>query len=76
MTTLDNALDAAMQLSSEQKQMLIEIMWRRQIDERREEIAANAREVISRFHAGNLKPEPVDNLIERLHASLDEADDK
>lgn len=76
MTTLDNALDAAMQLSSEQKQMLIEIMWRRQIDERREEIAANAREAISAFHTGNLKPEPVEDLIERLHASLDEADDK
>jgi len=76
MTTLDKALDAVMQLSSEQKQMLIEILWRRQIDERREEIAANAREAISAFHAGNLRPEPVEDIIERLHASLDEADDE
>ncbi len=76
MTTLDNALDAVMQLSSEQKQMLIEILWRRQIDERRDEIAANAREAISAFHAGTLEPEPVEDLIERLHVSLDQPDDK
>jgi len=76
MTTLDTALDAVMQLSSDQKQMLIEILWRRQIDERREEIAEHAREAISAFHAGASKPEPVEDLLERLHASLDRPDDE
>jgi hypothetical protein len=76
MTTLDHALDAVMQLSSEQKQMLIEILWRRQIDERREEIAEHARGAISAFHAGNLKPEPVEDLLGRLHASVDKSDDE
>ena len=75
MTTLDNALDAVMQLSTEQKQMLIEILWRRQIDERREEIAESAREAISDFHAGTLKPVPVEDLFGRLHASLDRPDE-
>ena len=76
MTALDNALDAVMQLSSEQKQMLIEIVWRRQIEERRKEIAERAREAISAFHAGALKPVPVEDLLEWLHASLDRSDDE
>ncbi len=62
MTTLDRALDAAMELSFEQKQMLIEILWKRQRDERREEIAANAREAIQAFHAGELKAETIDEM--------------
>jgi hypothetical protein len=53
MTTLDQALDAAMQLSYPQKQMLIEILWKRQIDERREEMAANARGQSGRFRPEN-----------------------
>ena len=76
MVTLDKALDEVMQLSGEQKQMLIEILWRRQIDERREEIAANAREAVSAFHAGSLNPETVEDLLERLHSSLDQSDDE
>jgi hypothetical protein len=76
MTTLDHALDTAMQLSNEQKQMLVEILWRRQIDERREEIAASAREAINAFHAGSIKHEPVEDLLQRLHASLDNAGDE
>ena len=74
MATLDQALDAAMQLSYPQKQMLIEILWRRQIDERREEIAANAREAIRAFHAGELKAETIDDLLARLHASVGDGD--
>ncbi len=69
MTTLDQALDTAMKLSHEQKQMLIEILWKRQIEERRDEIAANAREAIRAFHAGELKTETMDELLTRLHAS-------
>ena len=76
MITLDQALDAAMQLSPEQKQMLIEILWRRQLDERRDEIAANAREAIRAFHAGELRSESIDDLLARLHASIQDQNDK
>jgi hypothetical protein len=69
MTTLDQALDTAMKLSHEQKQMLIEILWKRQIEERRDEIAANAREAIQAFHTGELKTETIDELLARLNAS-------
>lgn len=75
MTTLDQALDTAMQLSYEQKQTLIEILWRRQIEARREEIAANAREALRAFHAGELKTETADELLARLHASMGHHDE-
>jgi len=70
MTTLDCALDVITQLSFDQRQMLIDILHRRQAEERREEIAANAREAIRTFHAGELKTETAEELISRLHASV------
>jgi len=69
MTTLNCALDVITQLSFEQRQMLIDILQRRQAEERREEIAANAREAIRAFHAGELKNETAEELISRLHAT-------
>jgi hypothetical protein len=66
MMTLDKALDAAMQLSATEKEMLVEILWRRQIEERREEIRLNAQEAIAAFHAGELREETIEELIGRL----------
>jgi len=76
MITLDQALDAAMQLSPGEQDMLIDILHKRQIEMRREEIAADAREAIRAFQAGELKPEFADNLIVRLHASYAKQDDE
>jgi len=76
MTTLDQVLDTAMQLPYEQKQMLIDILWKRQLEARREEIAVNAREAVKAFHAGELKTESVDELLTRLHDSVKEQDDE
>jgi hypothetical protein len=47
----------------------------RQVEARRDEIAQYAREAIRAFHAGELRTETVEELINRLHASLDMADD-
>lgn len=74
MITLDQALDTAMQLPFEQKQMLIEILWKRQVEARRDEIAENAREAITAFHAGELKMESIDELLARLHDSIKDQD--
>ena len=49
MITLDQALDVVMQLEYEQKELLLDILRKRQIEERREEIAQNAREAIQAF---------------------------
>jgi len=71
MVTLDQALDTVMQLSNEEREMLIEILRRRRIEEQREEIAASAHEAIEAFHAGKLKAETVEELLLRLHASVE-----
>jgi hypothetical protein len=76
MITLDQALDIIMQLEYEQKEMLLDILRKRQIEERREEIAQNAEEAIRAFQAGELKTETAEDLINRLHASLETRGDE
>ena len=76
MITLDQALDAAMQLSLTEQDILIEILRKREIEMRREEIAADAREAIRAFQAGELKPESADDLLVRLRASFAKQDDE
>ena len=53
--TLDLAIDTALQLPSEQREMLIDILRNRQIEARRQEIAAEARKSIAAFREGKLK---------------------
>ncbi len=74
MVTIDYCLDMVMQLTSEEQDMLIEIVKKRQIELRRKEIAISAREAIAEYRAGKTKPESAEELIRRLHFSLqDEA---
>jgi len=70
--TLDQALDTVMQLPFEQQEMLLDIIHRRHIESRRQEIAQDAQEAIDAFHAGKLKPQPVEEIIAELRQSLDE----
>ncbi|MCL4300028.1 MAG: hypothetical protein KJ077_30120 [Anaerolineae bacterium] len=71
--TLDQALDTVMQLSLEQQEMLLDIIHRRHIENRRREITQDAHEAIAAFHAGKLRPQPVEEIIAELRQSLDEA---
>ena len=70
MVTLDQALDAVNQLSAEQQEMLADILRRRQIEERRKEIARSGREAIRAFHAGELQPQSADQVIGELRGAL------
>ncbi|OQW99702.1 MAG: hypothetical protein BWK80_62615 [Desulfobacteraceae bacterium IS3] len=63
---MDHALDVVMRLSYEQRQMLIDILSKRQTEERREEPPENARESVKSFHAGELKTESSDELTAKL----------
>ena len=76
MATLDQALDIVMQLEAKQREMLIAIVQRREIQARREEIARDADKSIAAFHAGELKPEPVEDIIAQLRQSLSEPDEE
>lgn len=69
--TLDYALDIVMQLSSEQREMLVDIVRRREIEARREEIAREAEEAIAAFRRGELKAISVQEAIRQLHAAAD-----
>ena len=70
MMTLDQTLDAVNELPAEQREMLAEILRKRLIEERRNEIAASARESIKAFQSGELKPQSADEVIADLRASL------
>ncbi len=70
MVTLEQALDIVMQLPLQQREMLIDIIHKRHIESRREEIARDAREAISAFHAGKLKAQPVGEIISELRQSI------
>ena len=76
MPTLDQALDTVMQLKPKQREMLIAIVQRREIQARREEIARDANKSIAAFHAGELKPQPVEDIIAELRQSLSETDEE
>ncbi len=70
--TLDQAIDAVMQLPPEQQDMLIDIVQHRRAENRRKEIARSAREAIAAYRAGELKPQSVPDIIAELRQSLDE----
>ena len=71
MVTLEQALDIVMQLPLAQREMLIDIIHKRHIESRREEIAHDAREAMAAFHAGKLKPQPVEEIILELRQLID-----
>lgn len=71
MPTLDQILETAMQLPLEQQEMLIEIPRHRHIEQRREEIARDARESLQLLHEGKVKPKPLKETIIELRQSLD-----
>ena len=66
MTNFEQTLSTVMQLPFEQRQILINIVIHRDNDQRRREIAKEAREAISDFHAGELKPQSAKDIIAKL----------
>ena len=72
MVTLEEALMTVNQLSIEQREMLLEIVKNQMIEARREEIAQNAKEAIAAFHRGELKPQPLEDIISELEETLTE----
>ena len=68
--TLDQAVDAAMQLTLEQRAMLLDILHGRQIEARRNEITQDAHESIALFHSENLSVQTAEEAIEELCKTL------
>ena len=72
MTTLDQILDGVMELPEDQQDMLIDIVRHRRIEAQRKHIAEAASESLALFHSGQLKPQPVEDIIEKLRYGLSE----
>lgn len=70
MTTLEQALNTVSELSIEQQEMLIQIVQNRLIENRRQEIAEDAKQAISSFHKGELKTQTADEVIAELQEAL------
>lgn len=71
MLKFEQILDNVMQLPLEQREMLINILLHRHVEQRREEIAQSAKEAISHFRAGKLKPQTASSIISELRSTLD-----
>ena len=70
--TLDQVLDSAMQLSSDDQEMLLEIVRRRLVEERRSRMAQDAHESIRLYRAGELVPSSAEDIIRVLNEDIDE----
>lgn len=69
MITLDSVLDKVMQLSSYERQILVDLLYKRVIEERRDEIALEIRDAKSLYNSRSLKTISADQAISKLHQS-------
>ena len=72
MMTFDQTLDSVMQLPFEQREKLIGIIQHRNNENRRHEIAKEAREALADFKVGKFKSQSVQDIITELRHSLNE----
>ncbi len=63
---LQQALDYVESLSSEEQDLLIEIIQKRRIEQRRKEIAANAKQTLKAVELGTAKRGTITDLMEDL----------
>ncbi len=68
MTTINHALDTIMQLDFYTREMLLEILQKRQIEERRKEIAHNVKTAKAAYRKGVSKPSTAHEMIDTLNA--------
>jgi hypothetical protein len=68
MVTIDSTLDAIMQLDYASREMVLEILKKRQIEARRDEIAKNAKKSLKEYRAGQTKPMTAKEVIDRLNS--------
>ena len=67
MVTINQTLDAIMQLDVSSREMLLEILQKRQIDERRRAIGRNGKQARAAFKSGKILPATAENVIRSLN---------
>jgi stalled ribosome alternative rescue factor ArfA len=67
MVTVDKILDEITALDENSRTLLLDILFKRQIETRRKEIASNARKAKKEAANGNLTPMSASEIIQRLN---------
>ena len=67
MTTIDSMLDDIMRLDFESREMLLEILKKRQIEAQRDEIAKDAKRDLKDYRSGKFKSQTAEEVIEELN---------
>ena len=68
MVTIDSTLEDIMQLDYGSREMLLEILQKRQIEARRSEIAKTAKQTLKEYHSGAILPVAADEVVKKLNA--------
>jgi len=71
MHSLDQVVETALQLPNEQQELLIKILQNRHHENRRAEIAADAKQTLADFQAGEFQPQSADHVLAALRQSLE-----
>jgi hypothetical protein len=66
MISLDKALDDIMKMDFSTRELLLEILRKRMVEEKRKTFASNAKKARSAFSKGKLKPQSADEIIRDL----------
>ena len=68
MTTINETLDKLMELDYESREMIIEIAQKRQVEERRKDIANNAKKAITAYKNNKTKTGTASEIILQLNS--------
>ena len=74
-SNLDKVLDEAMNLPPEQREMLVQILQKRLIEQRRDEIARDAQSSLAEYREGKLKVQTASEAIADLRAFIQDEQD-
>ena len=75
MITFEQTFDIVNELSLEQQELLIDILQRRTLSIRRQELARTSQEALSEYRSGILKPLTANEVIAELDTYLDTPED-
>ncbi len=67
MVTIDSALDDIMRLDYASREILLQILQKRQVEARRDEIAKAARKSLKDYHSGETPASTTTEVVEKLN---------
>jgi hypothetical protein len=67
MVTINSTLEDIMQLDYASREMLLEILQKRQIEARRDQIAKAAKQTLKEYHKGEIIAEDADTVLDKLN---------